>query len=1307
MAGIVRQKCSACGADLAESSGATIPLCESCRMRSQDRSSPSSKASAERSGATAPFAESTRTVILGNSGDTEPDQPQLAMTLDFVPSADSTEPTVHATDARVANKELVGRFRVISILGRGSFGTIYRAYDPLLDREVALKVPRFAPDDREMTERFHREAKAAARLHHPNIVTLYEHGQTDEGPYLVVEFVDGKPLSQLLREQPVDIHVAVDWVRQIAEGLDYAHNEGIVHRDVKPSNIMMNHASRPQLMDFGLAKRDADVEAGMTMEGQIIGTPNYMSPEQARGAISEIGPHSDQYSVGVVLYEMLCGRPPFSGDPWTIIARVANVRENPPSPRSVKPDLPRDLEACVLKAMEKDPHARYSNMQTLADDLDHWLKGLPLVARPIGPLEQFVRWCRHNQLLAGLGGTVAVMLLLAATIGPWLAVRFRELAKDAKREARDAETARELEKTARLATERSIIDSYTEIGLTAHRNGDPREAILWFANAVAASENYPLRERHNRIRMRSWLPQIAIPVQAFATTPAWKQSLNYHPSGHWLLSLSNTYECELLQVSDGQHLAIPMPGQITAAMFSPDGTRLIVAVNRDVAVFEFAIDAVDPTSDRPDVGVRTTGFATKELDRWTHSETVRCLQFSADGELLVVGGNESVQVREIPMKTFRTGSFTLGSQVTSAAIAADGRRFAVRCADKRVRVFSSAPDQANSEPLLPVLPSASDGFVPPMFVGNDRLVVIDSYKSVRCWNIDTQAIVWEYMPKRVLTSAMSPDGKWIALGEDGDGVLLDAVTGEPVQQRIKHPNLINNFSFHPHRSLLLTACVDHSARIFEIPSGKPVGLPIPHGDAVHRCLWSPDGATFATVHWTGDLIRIWKPSDPRLEEFVAAPSARGPFVRLNDHGDRWIPSSFDGGRDRTEFEVCDVKTGKVIGPKLSGPGLISDADFVPVVGQVSNLPSKDGQVGNLPHVVLVGGGSRDDVYRSLPDQKLDSSGFVRFVNSETGEPAFPDVTTSSQPIAVRAAPDGRTVVVLCHQGHLLLLDSATGKLHAEYQAFGGQPAIHGFLIRDRLRFSEQGDQFLIWGCGSLAELRKTDTGELLAAIHHDSSFIHDAQFSPDSKLVATCSSDNSVCLWDSATGLTSGKPLVHSGWVFSAQFSRDGRRLLTASEDKQARIWDMATRTAILTTREHGDQVFGVSFLPGEEMFLASTRDGQITAWDASLGKMIAPSRQMPGMVYQLSRQGTVPWVIASGQIIPMRGFNWTQWILEPDTQLSREDVRLLGELLASQRIHESGAATSLTSAEWFEHWTKFREKHPVHRVLKAPATTR
>src|SRR5262249_39081226 len=205
-----------------------------------------------------------------------------------------------------------GRFELREVLGRGGFGVVYRAFDPLLDREVALKVPLFSRAERKKAERFLNEARAAARLRHPNIVAFYEIGEADDRLFLAAEYIQGKTLADVVKVSRPSIAQSVRWVLELAGALNYAHSQGIVHRDIKPQNIMIDAGGRPQIMDFGLAKR-VDRDSTMTVEGALLGTPAYMPPEQARGEIDKIGPQSDQYSLGVVLYELLTGQKPFDG----------------------------------------------------------------------------------------------------------------------------------------------------------------------------------------------------------------------------------------------------------------------------------------------------------------------------------------------------------------------------------------------------------------------------------------------------------------------------------------------------------------------------------------------------------------------------------------------------------------------------------------------------------------------------------------------------------------------------------------------------------------------------------------------------------------------------------------------------------------------------------------------------------------------------------------------------------------------------------------------------------------------------------
>ena len=304
----------------------------------------------------------------------------------------------------------LGRYELVDIVGVGAYGTVYKARDPELDRLVAIKIPRAgqvtSPGD---MERFLREARSAARLRHPSIVSIHEVGQEAAVPYLVSEFVDGVSLADLLSTKRPAPREAAELVAAVADALQYAHDMGVVHRDIKPANIMLDPHGKPRLMDFGLAKRETG-DVTMTIDGQILGTPAYMSPEQAKGESRRVDGRTDVYSLGVILYQLLTGELPFRGTTRMLLQQVLN--DEPRRPRSLSDQVPLDLETVCLRAMSKEPSGRYATARDMADDLRRYLHGEPIHARPISRTERALRWCRRNPIVAGL--SAAVMLIFCA-----------------------------------------------------------------------------------------------------------------------------------------------------------------------------------------------------------------------------------------------------------------------------------------------------------------------------------------------------------------------------------------------------------------------------------------------------------------------------------------------------------------------------------------------------------------------------------------------------------------------------------------------------------------------------------------------------------------------------------------------------------------------------------------------------------------------------------------------------------------------------------------------------------------------------
>ena len=319
--------------------------------------------------------------------------------------------------AALADTAMVNRFGDYELLGeiaRGGMGVVYKARQIALNREVAIKMilsGQFANDD-EM-ERFYAEAEAAASLNHPNIVTIYEIGEVDGRHFFSMEYVPGDSLADLVRERPLAPRRAANYISDICEAVHLAHDNGILHRDIKPANVLVNNKDIPLVTDFGLAKQVHE-KSGMTMEGSVLGTPSYMPPEQARGNLDEVDARSDIYAIGATLYQLLTGTPPFAAaSVYETIRQVLN--KEPAEPKERNPDIPQDLATICMKCLQKSPDKRYQTALELKEELQRFLQGMPILARPIGNVERLTRWCLRNPLIASSSAT-AILGVLAMLI---------------------------------------------------------------------------------------------------------------------------------------------------------------------------------------------------------------------------------------------------------------------------------------------------------------------------------------------------------------------------------------------------------------------------------------------------------------------------------------------------------------------------------------------------------------------------------------------------------------------------------------------------------------------------------------------------------------------------------------------------------------------------------------------------------------------------------------------------------------------------------------------------------------------------
>jgi len=1268
-----------------------------------------------------------RLALVGESGGAtesgNPDQSASTITI-------SLPPTENPGDR-------IGRYKLLQQIGEGGCGVVYMAeQEEPVRRRVALKVIKPGMDTKQVLARFDAERQALALMDHANIAKVFDAGATETGrPYFVMELVRGVPLTHYCNENKLSTRQRLDLFVQVCHAIQHAHQKGIIHRDIKPSNILValhDGVPVPKVIDFGIAKatggqRLTDKTFFTALE-QFIGTPAYMSPEQAELSGLDIDTRSDIYSLGVLLYELLTGKMPFDTKKL-LEAGLDEIRrvireEEPPRPstrlstleveerttiaRQHQADPPKledlvrgDLDWIVMKCLEKDRTRRYETANGLGADIQRHLSNEPVVARPPSNLYRLQKLVRRNKLTFAAGTAVAAALVIGLTVSTWMFFKERKarteaaMARQSEMQQRlQAESAEKTAETQASRAEASALQANRTLSnsdfLQAARliaEGEDDLAMAYLSRSLSADQKNAaaLTRLITLLMYHPFRHQMLHQAEGV-------NSVKFSPDGGRMVTASSDGSARVWDARTGLPLTEPLKHakSVRDAQFSPDGKRIVTASNDGTA------RVWDAQTGKPLTTAMNHALTVEAFKEW--------IEFAQR--------KEGTQINEDDLKkVFPEFVESIGElRVTRAQFSSDGKRIVSATAVEplgsedvaSVDVWDAHSGQRLSPRMLVFPVRRSVEFSP----DGEWVITEEEEGDDACvWNAQTgeQRIVMK-QDARLKFARYSKDAKRIiTASDDGTARVWDAQTGRPLTEPLKHDYdplysnrlySVNSAEFSPDGKQIVTASMDDTARVWDAQTGQQVGSPFKHDGNVFAAQFSPDGGRIVTLSpWTP---RVWDVQTGQvlssLKDKVGTDS-----VQFSPEGIRIATIS------RNESAgVWDLRPGQPLTEPLKHKTPVKAAQFssdsqrIVTASENDSVQMWDARTGKALSVPIK---HHEGVLHSpfsLDGKRLvtvSTNGLARVWNLAAGQPLMQTPDHDGRVASAQLSADGRLLVTTAwlkdrpwdlfgwsskHQTNAWVWDVQTAELVTKVTHDSGV-----FWSE----FSPDGKQIVTVSDDWTVRVWDSRTGRNVTEFAHDKRF-ESAHFSPDGKQIVTGGSGG-ACIWDVQTGRPRTGMLQHQGPVIWAQFSPDGRHILTASEDGTARVWDAQTGRPISSLIQHSNPVDSAWFSPdskrvmiiarAETGYAEDARGNTVYVWDAQSGQPLTEpfKHSKPVSSARFSPDGKRIATASDDGMVRV-------WDLSPSQPGCPDWLPPLVEAISGQRLNEQGASepTSLNRAE-------------------------